>query len=158
MVLVFDRDGLRKTGQHVLHQPRFRRGLPAARMSHNYGFAQLRIKNAVGAFNGNEAAIVFRKCGMEWIATLRARELRLRLRSAGSEPPQNIFDWTSDPGAFSQAQKQARFGIGKNDCSSAFKKNEDWQAIENLALRIGVRVFIKIQPDASLESAGTPFV
>ena len=83
------------------------------------------------------------------LAALGSRQLGLRFRSAGSEPPQNVFDWTSDPCPFSHAQQQARFGIGKNDCSSAFKKDEDRQAIENLALRIGVRVFIEIQPDAS---------
>ena len=84
----------------------------------------------------------------------RAGQQCLRLRSAGKESPQNIFDWASDPLAFSQAQQQARFGIGKDDFSGAFKKNENRQAVENLALRIGVRVFVEIQPDGLPGAAG----
>ena len=65
MVAVDDRHGLGNAGQHIFHQPRFGRPLPAAGMGHNDRLAQFRIESAVSAFDRKQASARGRHGGME---------------------------------------------------------------------------------------------
>ena len=112
-----------------------------AGMGHDDRFAHLRIQNAVGAFDRHQSAILRRQRGMKRAAAPRAGQQRLRLRRAGKQSPQNVLDRALNPSLLGQAKQLARFGIGKDDLPCPLKKNQNRQAVENLQLRIGVRVF-----------------
>ncbi len=142
MILVLDGDGLGKAGQHVFHQPRFGSALPLAGMGHNDGLAQLGVQNAVGAFDGHQAAGLGRKRGVEGAAALRAGQRRLRLRRAGKSPHRTSSTGRGIHSPSVRPSMLARFGVGKDNLPGALQKHQNRQAIENLALRIGIRVFV----------------
>ena len=96
VILMFDGDSFRKTGEHIFHQPRFGSSLLFAGMRHDDSFAQLRVGDAVGAFDRHEAAVGRGQRGVEGAAVPCAGQESLRLGRTGKESPQNIFDGTGD--------------------------------------------------------------
>ena len=100
----------------------------------------LGVQDAVGAFDGDQAAVLGRKGGMKGTACAGARQRGLRLSRARKESPQRFFHRTRNPVFFGRSQRLARFRIGKNDLSRVFQKNQNRQTVENLPLRIGIRV------------------
>ncbi len=73
MILALNGNRLRKAGQHVLHQLRLGSALAFTGMGHDDALARLRVENAVGAFNGDETAILAGKSGVERVAARGGR-------------------------------------------------------------------------------------
>jgi hypothetical protein len=93
-------------------------------MGHDDGLAQLRVQNAVGTFDGHQAAGLSRKGGVKGVAALRAGQGRLRLRRAREKPPQNVFNREGIPPALGQTQHLARFGVGKDNLPGTLQKHQ----------------------------------
>ena len=142
---VHDRHGFGNAGQHIFHQLRLGRPLPAPGMGHNHRFAQLGVQNAVGAFHRQQLPALCRHRGVEWTAISRARQQCLGLGCTGKQPPQNVFHGALDPLAFRQPQHLPRLGVGKHNLARPLQKNQNRQCVKNLLLPAGVRVFWKNQ-------------
>ena len=82
---------------------------------------------------------------MEWTTVPRAGQQGLRLSRAGKKSPQNIFDGTGNPLAAIHTQQLPRFGIGKDNLARTFKEDQDWETVENRALRVGICVSVHVQ-------------
>ncbi len=149
-VAMHDDDGLGDAGEHILNEARPGRLRASSRMSHDDGVAEFAIENAVGAFDGEEAAIAGGERGMERAAVACAGEQCPRLGGARRQAPQNVFDRTRDPLGFFEANHVARFSIGKDHLASALKENQHGQSVKNVLLFHGVRVLGEMQTHSLL--------
>src|ERR1700733_12932075 len=94
-------------------------------MGHNDSLAQLRVENAVCAFNGDQQAFGVMNSGVKRAAALGAGQKCLRFRGAGKKSPDYFFNRMRSPLALCQPQRSARLGIRKDDISRALEENED---------------------------------
>jgi len=137
---VDDDHGLRNAGQNVFHEARLGRLDAAAGVGNDDGFPEFGIEDAVGAFNGEQAAAAGGHGGVEGASGAGTDELGLRLRGAGEQSPEDVFNGAVDPVHIHEAEGLAGFHIGVDDSAGALKEDEDGQSIENFLLLCGVCV------------------
>ena len=123
---VDDDDGLRDAGQYVFHEAGFGRLYTAAGMADDDSLAQFRIEVAVCAFKGEEPTAAGRHGGMERASGAGANEVRLGLGSAWEQSPEDVFDGSLDPFTIGEAEGLTGFGIGEDDPTVTFEKDENW--------------------------------
>ena len=141
VIAVFDGNGLGNTGQHIFHQPRLGRALPSSGMGHDHGLAQLRIENAVGAFNRQQLAALGRHGRVKRAALPRARQQRLRLGRAGNSPHNTSSTGRSTHSPSVSPSICRASALANTILPARSRKTRTGRRVQNLPLLVGSRSF-----------------
>jgi hypothetical protein len=78
---------------------------------------------------------------MEGRSVAGSGEQGLGLSGTGKESPEEVFDLARGPRLVAEAERLAGFGIGIDDPTDTFEKDQDGQGVKHLSLGSGIRIF-----------------